>query len=175
MSSEIKARYAAIIAQASVSDIAAAATWYSKAQAIASELSITSGHSLEVTASVISAFSPRCPWSRNVFLATEFLNGRNVATLGNNIRAANRALEVGFDALNGAKTNAFARNIAGDLSAVTIDTWMIKAAGMDNKKGVNKSQYKLLAGIITELAEEHGIAPAQLQALIWIVVRGGAE
>lgn len=175
MSSQIKARYAAIVDQATIADIAAGATWYTEAQTIARELSITSGYSLESTASVIAAFSPRCPWARNVFLATEFLNGRNVATLGNNIRAANRALELGFDALNGAKTNAFARNIAGDLSAVTIDTWMIKAAGMDNKKGVNKSQYKLLAGIITELAEEHGIAPAQLQALIWIVIRGAAE
>lgn len=175
MSSQIKARYAAIVDQATIADIAAGATWYTEAQTIARELSITSGYSLESTASVIAAFSPRCPWVRNVFLATEFLNGNKVATLGSSIRNAEKSLTMGFDALNGAKTNAFARNIAGDLNAVTIDTWMLKAAGMDSNKGVNKSNYEMLSGIVRELAGQYGIAPAQLQAIIWIVVRGSAE
>lgn len=168
-------QYGDIIHGASLSQAAQAGAWYANANSIARELSITSGHSLEVTSSVIAAFSPRCPWARNVFLATEFLAGNPVATLGSSIRNAEKALTMGFDALNGRKTNAFARNIAGNLDAVTIDTWMIKAAGLDSSKSLNKTTYNELSDAVIEVANDYNLRPAVTQALIWIIVRGSAE
>lgn len=175
MNTDTKERYAEIASSATTAEIMQAATWYADAHDIARSLAFDTGHGIDKTASVISAFSPRVHWHRNVQLATDFLHGRDVAALGASINNANRALTMGFDALKGLKTNAFARNIAGDLSAVTIDTWMIKAAGMPGTRGINKTQYGVLANAVTDLAAEYGIAPAQLQALIWIVVRGRAH
>lgn len=175
MSQTVKERYAEIAQSATIAEIMQAATWYAGAHDIARSLSADTGHSIDKTASVISAFSPRVHWHRNIQLATDFLHGRDVATLGASIRNANRALTMGFDALKGLKTNAFARNIAGDLNAVTIDTWMIQAAGMSGTKGINKTQYGILSDAITELASEYGVSPAQLQALVWIVSRGRAH
>jgi hypothetical protein len=88
---------------------------------------------------------------------------------------AQNSLLYGFDALNGQKTNAFARNIAGDTNAVTIDVWMIRAAGFDASKGVNKSEYILLADCVRIVAMHFGLTPAVMQALIWIVARGEAK
>jgi hypothetical protein len=98
--------------------------------------------------------------------------GKPVAGLGNNIRMAESAMTLGFDALNGQKTNAFARAIAGDPNAVVIDVWMIRAAGLDASKGVNKTQYNTLADSVRKVAKEFGITPRTAQALIWIIVRG---
>jgi hypothetical protein len=101
-----------------------------------------------------------------------FINGGNPPTLTNNINMAYGAMVHGFNALNGLKTNSFARNIAGDKDAVTIDVWMIRAAGMDAAKGVNDTQYRILSEIVKELAANRGMYPATAQALIWIIVRG---
>jgi hypothetical protein len=86
---------------------------------------------------------------------------------------ADAALAAGFDALNGLKTNAFARAIAGDTNAVVIDVWMMRAAGMDTDSP-NKGQYLSLSESVREVASRFGITPRTAQALIWIIARGGA-
>jgi hypothetical protein len=73
------------------------------------------------------------------------------------------------------KTNSFARAIAGDSNAVTIDVWMIKAAGLENKNSVNKTEYRELANAVKEIASELKLTPRTTQALIWIIYRGSAE
>lgn len=168
-------KYTDIIEQATLAQAAEAGAWYANANSFARELSVSSGLSVEVTASVIAAFSPRCPWSRNLFLASEFLAGNPVGALGASIRNAEYAVVAGFDALKGRKTNAFARNIAGDLSVVTIDTWMIKAAGLDSSKSLNKTTYTELSDSTKIAAEVYDLKPAVAQALIWIIVRGSAD
>jgi len=129
--------------------------------------------SYEQAASVISAFSPRVTWKRNVELARQFVNGESVKCLRTSIRNAEAARSEGFRALRGLKTNNFARAIAGDGEAVVIDTWMLKAA--QHSKSVNKTQYLQLAESVREVARVHGWEPAAMQALIWIVVRGRAQ
>jgi thermostable 8-oxoguanine DNA glycosylase len=87
---------------------------------------------------------------------------------------ANNAIAFGYDALKGMKTNAFARAIAGDENAVVIDVWMLRAVGIE-KKTPNQTQYKELANAVTKVANEFGMTPRAMQALIWIVVRGSGE
>lgn len=164
--------YSALLDSATPEQIDMARTWYDEANAIARSLSAISGLTIEKCASVIAAFSPRERWASNVKYAHMFINGDTPPTLTNNINMAYAAMVHGFNALNGRKTNAFARNIAGDKDAVTIDVWMIRAAGMDANKGVNDTQYRILSEIVKELAADRNMYPATAQALIWIIVRG---
>ena len=167
--------YHSCIMQATLAQVEQASVWYHEAQEVAEDVAEIMGVSLEVGASIVSAFSPRERWASNVAKAYAFANGKPVTGLSNNLKMANAALENGFDALKGQKTNAFARAIAGDTNAVVIDTWMIKAAGMDASKGVNKTDYNMLADTVRNIASEHGLTPRTAQALIWIVKRGSAE
>jgi putative NIF3 family GTP cyclohydrolase 1 type 2 len=161
--------------QATLAQVEQASVWYHDAQDVAHNVASNLGVSMEVGASIVAAFSPRERWSSNVHKALSFSMGMQVKGLTNNIKMANDALELGFDALKGQKTNAFARAIAGDTDAVVIDVWMIRAAGMDASKGVNKSDYNMLADTVRNIASEHGLTPRTAQALIWIVKRGSAE
>jgi len=164
--------YMQYMLQANFAQLEQASVWYHEAQEVAEDVAENLGVSLEVGASIVSAFSPRERWSSNVAKALAFSMGKPVSGLQNNYRMAERAMELGFDALNGQKTNAFARAIAGDPNAVVIDVWMIRAAGLDASKGVNKTQYNTLADSVRKVAKEFGITPRTAQALIWIIVRG---
>ena len=171
--------YRRIVADATPSQIEQACQWYADAELLAHDLIRIFAErgisaSLEQCASVISSFSPRQRWSRNVVQAIEFANGGKPAGLANNLRMAELSLTNGFSALRGLKTNAFARAIAGDDDAVTIDVWMISAAGLDAKKGVNKTQYRELSDAVRTVADEYVMTPRVMQALIWICYRGGA-
>lgn len=153
--------------------IEAASVWYSEAQEVAEDVAENLSVDLERGASVVSSFSPRERWSTNVSKALAFSMGKPVVGLSNNLNMARNSVRLGFAALNGQKTNAFARAIAGDANAVVIDTWMIKAAGMDSSKGVNKTQYNQLSNDLTRVAKEIGVSPRTAQAAIWIIIRGG--
>lgn len=167
--------YTEILDSATPDQISQARVWYGEAQDIAKSMSDLSGLDIEKCASILAAFSPRERWASNVKYANMFIQGGTPPTLTNNVNMAYAAMVHGFDALNGLKTNSFARNIAGDMDAVTIDVWMIRAAGMDASKGVNDTQYKLLREVVRELAADRGMYPATAQALIWIIVRGDAK
>lgn len=164
--------YSAILDSATADQIAMARAWYGEAQDIAKSMSDLSGLTIEKCASILAAFSPRERWASNVKYANMFINGGTPPTLTNNINMAYAAMVHGFDALNGLKTNNFARNIAGDMDAVTVDVWMIRAAGKDAAKGVNDTDYRLISEVVKELASERAMYPATAQALIWIIVRG---
>ena len=171
--SEAIPTYSAILDRATPANYAEAAAWYPNAQRVALEMCVIDPTlDVERAASIISAFSPRVHWSRNVTLAKMFVSGLPVRCLGTSIRNAEASRSIGFDALRGLKTNAFARAIAGDGNAVVIDTHMIKPFGMDS---VNRSQYQMAANAVRSLAPRFNMPPATLQALIWVVQRGRAE
>jgi len=163
--------YDDIICDATMEQTMQAATWYSEAQAYAVQLATRHDTYLDIAAGVIAAFSPRTKWAQNVLNAELFLSGEEVPTLGNNVKMAQAVMGSGIDALKGRKTNSFAKNIAGNMNVVTIDVWMIRAAGY-NRLDANKSMYDMMENVIQELSFIYGVTPAQLQALIWIVVRG---
>lgn len=166
--------YSAIASRATYGQIEQASKWYLDAERVAEQVAANLNTTLEVGASVVSAFSPRERWSLNVAKAISFSLGEKVTALGNNIRMANASLELGFKALNGMKTNAFAKAIAGNENAVVIDVWMLRAVGIENKSP-SQAQYKKLADAVTETATMYGMTPRSMQALIWIIVRGNAS
>lgn len=164
--------YLDIVNSATPAQIEAASVWYFEAQEVAEDVAELLSTSLEVGASIVASFSPRERWSSNVAKSYAFANGKPVTGLSNNLAMAMSSVTLGFDALKGLKTNAFARAIAGDKDAVVIDTWMIKAAGMESSKGVSKKEYKELSLAVTQVANRIKLTPRTTQALIWIIARG---
>jgi hypothetical protein len=166
--------YLEIVSKATFGQIEQASKWYMDAERVAAEVARNLDSTLEVGATVVSAFSPRERWTNNVAKAISFSLGNHVPGFKNNMLMANNALKFGYDALKGPKTNAFARAIAGDENAVVIDVWMLRALGIE-KKSPTQSQYKEMAKAVTFVAMVHGMTPRAMQALIWIIVRGSGE
>jgi hypothetical protein len=169
-----EAVFLALLEEATFGQVEQASVWYVDAEKVALEVARNLDTTLEIGASVVSAFSPRERWSSNVEKAVAFSLGQKVTGLSNNIKMAEASLHLGFDALRGPKTNAFARAIAGDENAVVIDVWMMRAAqvGVDSP---NKTQYAEISQAIKRVATRHGLTPRTTQALIWILVRGSAN
>jgi len=166
--------YSGLIKNATFGQVEQASKWYLDAERVAAQVARNLDSTLEVGASVVSAFSPRERWTNNVTKAISFSLGNHIPGFKNNMLMANNAIAFGYDALKGPKTNAFARAIAGDENAVVIDVWMLRAVGIE-KKSPNQTQYKEMANAVTKVANEFGMTPRAMQALIWIVVRGSGE
>jgi hypothetical protein len=166
--------FSTLIQNTTYGDIEKAALWYADAEKVAHEVARNLDTTLEVGASIISAFSPRERWTSNVSKAIAFSLGEKVVGLSNNLKMAETSIHLGFDALRGPKTNAFARAIAGDPEAVVIDVWMMRAANME-VDSPNKTQYTELSQAIKRVAKMNEMTPRTVQALIWIIVRGSAS
>lgn len=166
--------YSTLVAKAKFGQIEQASKWYIDAEKVAHEVARNLNSDLEVGASVVSAFSPRERWTTNVAKAIAFSLGEKPVGLPNNLKMAEKALSLGYDALKGQKTNAFARAIAGDETAVVIDVWMLRALGIE-KKTPTQTQYVEMARAVKKVAAEYGMTPRAMQALIWIIVRGSGE
>jgi hypothetical protein len=166
--------YTEIASKATYGQIEQASKWYLDAERVAEKVAANLNISLENAASIVSAFSPRERWTANVAKSIAFSLGETPVGLSNNLRMARAAISIGFDALKGPKTNAFARAIAGDENAVVIDVWMMRALGLE-KKSPTKEQYKTIARAVKAVAMQFGMTPRAMQALIWIIVRGSAE
>jgi hypothetical protein len=166
--------YSQVASKATFGQVEQASKWYLDAERVAHEVAANLNTDLEVGASVVSAFSPRERWTNNVQKAVAFSLGQKVVGLPNNLKMAEKAISLGYDALKGQKTNAFARAIAGDEQAVVIDVWMLRALGIE-KKTPTQTQYVEMARAVKKVATLHGMTPRAMQALIWIVVRGSAE
>ena len=166
--------YSGLVKNATFGQVEQASKWYVDAERVAAQVARNLDSTLEVGATVVSAFSPRERWTNNVTKAISFSLGNNIPGFKNNMVMANNAIAFGYDALKGLKTNAFARAIAGDEQAVVIDVWMLRAVGIE-KKTPSQSQYNELAEAVKKTAFEYGMTPRSMQALIWIMIRGSAE
>ena len=165
--------FSGYIMRATLAQVEQASVWYFEAESVAREVAANMTLELERAACIVSAFSPRERWTSNVSKALAYSVGLPVAGLSNNTAMADASLVHGFDALKGLKTNAFARAIAGDTDAVVIDVWMCRAADLGTDSP-NKTQYNFLADAVRDAAQLFGLSPRTAQALIWIMVRGGA-
>jgi hypothetical protein len=166
------------VESATLSDIMHANVWYGNARTLAERMvNINPAYTVEIAATIIAAFSPRVRWETNVRKALAFTAGMRVRGLRDHTRKAHLAERIGFDAIpfrTAPKTHSFARNIAGDMDAVTVDIWMCRAAEIGRDSPTIR-QYRAIADAVRTLAAEYNMTPATMQALIWIVERGRAE
>lgn len=86
--------------------------------------------------------------------------------------------------LRGPKERAFCANILGDTSAVTVDMWVyaIATRAVSRKRGTTGAQhgpspreYAGIAHALTRVAAQVGTTPRDLQAAVWVAVRGSAS
>lgn len=156
----------------------AAAGWYRESRRFARQLSREYGGGLGRAAGVIAALSPQVQWSRNKAMACDMLrDGWATGQTGANllkawrIREGERPLRV----LGGPKVTAFYRAMMGDEDAAVIDTWMLTALGMPERRGVTPRQYEQCAAALRAAASYTELTTAQFQAVVWTQVRGGGE
>lgn len=68
----------------------------------------------------------------------------------------------------GPKVEAMAANLLGDLSAVTVDRHIVRVATGSDRRQVSPARARKIAGSLRLLAAIRGVAPAELQAALWV-------
>lgn len=69
--------------------------------------------------------------------------------------------------LSGFKVENFQKNLLGDASAVTNDSWMAQFAGIDQKKFATKAGYTAMTAKVRRVAKTLDMQPAEVQETIW--------
>lgn len=167
---------------ATIEERSAGVHWYDAARELAGHLAAQYRVTVPVAAAAIAAHSMNASWQVNVARAASQLAGYPCG-LGAAIRMTAAAMANPDNALShvvGPKLHPFACNIAGDLTMVATDRWAQRAAfaTLDDavcdrliaRKGVRDTV--ILA--YQKVAAEVGLAPAELQAVVWVQVRGSA-
>jgi len=148
------------------------ANWYND---ISDYLQLTYGDDAELVADLLAATSPRVQVKKNWRLALriydDFKAGRGINLQGimksmhPNVFRALQGQE-----LSGEKVKNFAKNLKGNLDAITIDMWMLRAYKIDGGR-ITKKQYAILAKQIRKDSKKHRLLPAEYQAVVWTKVR----
>lgn len=172
-------------ADASAADRADGMAWYATANAAADAIGARYGLPRHAAAGIIAALSPRQQWAANVRaaerVAAAAANGDAAPPkvgLGSNVAKAWRIAngEDPDSVLGGPKVRAFYANITGDLRAVTVDVWAARAAyGRADAPVPAGRRYARLADAYRAVADSLGVAPRDLQAAVWVHVRGAAQ
>lgn len=168
--------------------------WYDTAHKIACGLAEDYHLPLWKAAAVLAVLSPACDWDKNVEDADALCKGwcagdvDSVVVSAYNVQKykAVRILEhnghphlteklqlIGTDGAR--KTRAFFLNIwqPGRGVDVTIDRWVSRAVTMQqNAIHPSKSTYHKVQAAFVDVARERGCLPCQVQAIVWLVIRG---
>lgn len=156
--------------------IQAGENWYDDAWREVVRLAETHGVTRDVAAGVIAALSNSKEWNLNVRIADALLESvRKGERPGGHFRqcidAALRVIRIGpFAALGGPKVAPFMRAIGGDLDAAVVDRWIWRA--VNGRGTLTLKRHREVAQALRLLAAEVGKRTAQVQAIVWIVVRG---
>jgi len=185
---ELRKNLHAAYLRADVFDIECGEQWYPKAQGIVRDWASHYRLHDATVACVIAAISPQCDWPHNLIIADDVLADRPVSVGGAlhvNIAKARRLRDTSGEILAGSpvcrmmrevfpcgpKVNAFAQNLAGNMSVVTIDGHAMQAALNDPRADyrLKWNAYAVFAQAYQEVAYEVGRSAAEFQAIIWHV------
>lgn len=150
-----------------------ASDWYEKASQDIVEFAHAFDIEPETAAAVIAILSPRVQVSRNARLAAKYLlDGETEGIMEQRLKAIERYVRYGFlnGYTHGHKVYAFYRNLSGDFSHVTVDTWMAKIYGVDFQKITDQQRLEIQHDV-TAMAVHAGITPAAAQAALWVGYR----
>jgi hypothetical protein len=155
--------------------------WYPNAEQVVSVLAERHHVSRPQVAGVIAALSPQQRWRRNILSADAILRGEPWAAAGYATnRAKAEAIAEGAPALmvlGGDKVRSFWANLYGSRYAVTIDTWMQKAATGTTRMGEQPkgAHYRRIESATISAAAIVGETPREFQAAVWLVIRPDSE
>lgn len=71
------------------------------------------------------------------------------------------------------KIRNFAAAMSGDVSAVVVDRWIMRAFGLDGDKSPTTREYDAIENLVKYAANVRGEEPRQTCAMIWSGIRGG--
>lgn len=166
--------------------------WYADGQATVADIADRAGIGMERAAIIVAHLSPRTRWSFNVAGAYQLAIQRQAdGCMANNVARALAALDADdpwstFGPM-AHKTRRFARNLLGDHSVITVDTWAMRVA-MGRGWGVNWRTDRTddLERLITRPgiyeaieraylnAGKHANLPGPIiQAITWVAARNG--
>lgn len=155
--------------------------WYFILHDYAKSLAERNGLTLIQTAGIISALSPMVMFTTNLRDAERFCASRSIANLATYKSQRLKALRIigakteseVLEILGGNKTKAFFLNILRpqDDFSVCLDTHMLRFFGYKN---LTPKRYKEASWEVFKVAQELGLMPHQVQALIWTSQRGKA-
>jgi hypothetical protein len=176
----------AVFEEATPQEVIAGMAWYDEAHKLARDVAERYGVSLDVTAGVLAALSPRCRWERNAVDARNvveaYVRGSDpmAVSCGTFTRNKERAIEIlvagtRHGILSGEKVNAFADNIEDpDGDAVTVDSHAYNAwvgervVTNDSGTKVTPRRFRECAADYRKVAKLYHIKPHQAQAIIWL-------
>lgn len=157
--------------------------WYADARKYVTDLAQIGGLTTRQVAGIVAALSPQTTWERNlagavaVVAAKRGKRGMPRASLyDSNSRKAWKIASGRVqpeDVLGGPKVIPFYKNLTGDESEVTVDTWIWKGAGMG--KTLTAARHRAIVRAYRVVARRMRLTPAQVQAIDWVVVRGRAN
>jgi hypothetical protein len=155
--------------------------WYGASAASTIEsIARETGLDFEHVAGVVALLSPRVRWYKNIEGARDFCRAYvsgNPEPYANglpyNRRKAWQWLHTrDYELLTGNKVSAFYQNLTGNEQRVTVDTWAIRAATRCKLDAVDSTRrYYEVERAYQRVAREHGLTPAQCQAIVWVVIR----
>lgn len=157
--------------------------WYAEARQTVDSMATLGGLTREQVAGIMAALSPQTRWEQNIAGTLRVVAARRarkrlptgVTLYPTNARKAWK-IATGSSPeaiLSGKKVIPFFKNLCGDESAVTVDTWIWKNSGMSGT--LTNSRNRAIVRAYRVAAKRRGITPAQAQAIDWVVVRGRAN
>lgn len=171
------ARFNRRLRKASPSAVIGGLEWYETAAETCQLLAERYGCTFLQACAVVAAFSPKTRWSHNLKLARDFLSTGQARTMGSRIRAAQRALERGLDSFStdtSPKVLEFGQAIAGLASAIVVDVWICRAAGLAKDSPTKRQRLEIQAAF-RRVARKHNLTPREAQAIVWVVERGKSQ
>jgi len=155
--------------------------WYFILHDYAKNLAERNGITLLQASGIISALSPMVMFTTNLRDAERFCSTKSIANLATYNSQRMKALRIlgaktekeVLSILGGNKTKAFFLNIYRPKTSMdcTIDTWMVKFFGF---KSLTPKRYKEASNEMQKVAKEMNLMPHQVQALLWVGMRGKA-
>jgi hypothetical protein len=169
--------------RASAAELAEGMAWYARAGELADALSAGAPITRAQACGVIAALSPRQQWVTNVTGAVALVDAyargeSDPPSVGLGL-SRSRAWAIlhhpgdPLDVLGGPKVRAFYANIMGDAHAVTVDVWAARAAeGRRDDRAPTRGRYRRIADAYRAAADIAGVTPREMQAAVWVHVRG---
>lgn len=173
-------RILSVYRTASPEHVQAGLGWYDAASGECERVGAYHGVSLTHAVVACAHLSARVRWLDNIVLLDRLLSGQSKPRW-----ALNRSWELALASLcaedpldsfgtRARKTREFARAILGLRSAVVVDTWTARAAGIHEDSARTVAGYTAVADAFRRGARIAGLAPRDLQAICWVSVRGSA-
>jgi hypothetical protein len=173
----------AVYAHATIAERTKGAAWYPTAEHGCKVWSAKYHVDARTVAAVIAALSPQCEWMQNLRAALNIVSGEFIPLTGPSRpleRNRRKAVAIYLEGAlspddyfkDGWKVKAFARNLSGDTSVVTVDTHALQSALGDptiRHQGIGRAKpYAAVAAAYIAAAAAEGIEPSTIQAITWL-------